>query len=100
MSYVYWAITGQYSIINDPITGFVNTSRFTTLQGSTAAFLADHASHSIDAAYLDGISITVGTPHKHKWSYAAGFSKEYNSNTNKINCPCAKHPGVNPPIFV
>ena len=31
MSYVYWAITGQYSIINDPITGFVNTSRFTTL---------------------------------------------------------------------
>ena len=31
MSYVYWTITGQYSIINDPITGFVNTSRFTTL---------------------------------------------------------------------
>ena len=34
MSYVYWAITGQYSIINDPITGFVNTSRFTTLQST------------------------------------------------------------------
>ena len=31
MSYVYWTITSQYSIINDPITGFVNTSRFTTL---------------------------------------------------------------------
>ena len=31
MSYVYWAITGQYSIINHPRTGFVNTSRFTTL---------------------------------------------------------------------
>ena len=31
MSHLYWAITGQYSIINYPITGFVNTSRFTTL---------------------------------------------------------------------
>ena len=69
-------------------------------QGSTAAFIADHASHSIDAAYLDGISITIGTPRKHVWSYAAGFSKAYNPNTYKINCPCAKYPGASPPIFV
>ena len=38
MSYVYWAITGQYSIINHPITGFVNTSRFTTLIFSSSKF--------------------------------------------------------------
>ena len=71
-------------------------------QGSTAAFIADHgqASSSINAPYLDGVSITVGTPRKHVWSYAVGFSKIYNPNTYKINCPCAKYPGANPPIFV
>ena len=31
MSHVYWAITSQYSIINYPITGFINTFRFITL---------------------------------------------------------------------
>ena len=67
--------------------------------GSPAAFLANYApSHSIDAAYLDGVSITVGNPRKHVWSYAAGFSKLH--KVNNINCPCAKHPGANPPIFV
>jgi len=67
--------------------------------GSTAAFVANFApSHSIDAAYLDGISITIGNPRKHVWSYAVGFSKIH--NIDKINCPCAKYPGANPPMFV
>ena len=68
--------------------------------GSTAAFIADHASSSINAAYLDGVSITIDTPCKHIWSYAVGFSKIYNPNAYKINCPCAKYPGANPPKFV
>ena len=69
--------------------------------GSTAAFIADFApSRSIDAAYLDGVSITVGNPRKHVWSYAVGFSKLYNAGSYKINCPCAKYPGVNPQTFV
>ena len=45
---------------------------------------------SINAACLDGVSITVGNPRKHVWSYAAGFSKLH--NINDINCPCAKYP--------
>ena len=65
-------------------------------QGSPAAFYVH--SRSIDTAYVEGVSITVGNPRKHVWSYAVGFSKLLNSN--RINCPCAKHPGDNPPIFV
>ena len=30
--------------------------------------------------------------------YAVGFSKLY--TTNKHNCPCAKDPGINPPVYV
>ena len=70
--------------------------------GTTAAFLAEYnTSHSIDAAYLDGVSITIGNPRKHVWSYAVGYGKIYNKKSNSgINCPCAKYPGANPPIFV
>ena len=74
-------------------------------QGTTAAFLAKYApSHSIDAPYLDGVSITVGNPRKHVWSYGTGYSKvdrhsTYNS-PRVVNCPCAKYPGAKPPIYV
>ena len=68
-------------------------------KGSNAAFLANFApTRSIDAPYLDGVSITIGNPRKHVWSYAVGFSKTH--KINSINCPCAKYPGANPPIFV
>ena len=67
-------------------------------QGSTSAFRAHVTSlRSIDAPYLDGVSITVGNPRKHVWSYATGFSNLYNTVSN---CPCAKYPGAKPPIYV
>ena len=49
--------------------------------------------HSLDSQYLDGISITVGSPHKHVWSYATGYSK---SVANRGNCSCAPS-GASPP---
>ena len=69
--------------------------------GTPAAFFANYIPlHSIDAAYLDGVSITIGNPRKHVWSFAVGFSQIYKSYRRGINCPCAKFPGANPPIFV
>ena len=46
-------------------------------KGSPDAFYVQ----PIDKPYLDGISITIGNPRKHVWSYAAGHT--YNSY-----CPC------------
>ena len=40
---------------------------------------------SIDEVYVDGISITLGSPHKHVWTYAVCHSD--NTNTGKSNCP-------------
>ena len=40
---------------------------------------------SINGPYLDGVSITRGSPHEHVWSYIAGQRSDDNSNAN---CPC------------
>ena len=56
-------------------------------------------SQSIDGNYVDGISITLGSPRKHVWTYAAGASDDYDYS-GKFNCPCAIHPGPSPPAFV
>ena len=49
----------------------------------------DSGTSSIDSHYLDGISITHGIPRTHLWSYVAGYSEQYSSNTN-YRCPCAR----------
>ena len=55
-------------------------------------------SRSLDGAYVDGISITTGSPRKHVWTYAVGLSEDYNNP--QFNCPCAKTPGPDPPPYV
>ena len=66
-------------------------------KGNTDAF---HTAASIDNVYVEGISITLGSPRKHVWTYAAGLSDDGNLRANYYNCPCATHPGEDPPSFV
>ena len=54
----------------------------------------------INSHYVDGIAITYGNPRHHLWSYAAGLSDDGNFQGGTYNCPCAKHPGRDPPDFV
>ena len=53
---------------------------------------------SIDQRYVDGISITLGSPRKHIWTYAVSHSDYHNAGQS--NCPCAPSPGASPPAFV
>ena len=53
---------------------------------------------SINDHYLDGLSITLGNPRKHVWTYAIGISDD--GNYPDWNCPCAAIPGPGPPAFV
>ena len=64
--------------------------------GATDAFQSKI--QSIDGSYVDGISITLGSPRKHVWTYAAGLSDDH--NYPNYNCPCATYPGPSPPAFV
>ena len=57
------------------------------------------SSQSINGPYVDGVSITYGTPRKHIWTYAIGYSDRHNTQ-DPINCPCSEFPGVSPPSFV
>ena len=56
-------------------------------------------SHSVDSVYVEGISITIGSPRKHVWSYAVGRSDDH-SYSGSNNCPCATHPGPKSPALV
>ena len=52
---------------------------------------------SINAPYVDGISITHGQPRKHIWTYAAGRAK---IDTPVDQCPCSNQQSVKPPTFM
>ena len=66
-------------------------------KGNTNAF--DSSVESIDDHYVDGVSITLGSPRKHVWTYAAGISDSGSSSTGNY-CPCADIVGPAPPSFV
>ena len=66
-------------------------------KGNTNAF--DSSQESIDDHYVDGVSITLGNPRKHVWTYAIGISDSGSATTDHY-CPCAARRGANPPSFV
>ena len=66
-------------------------------QGTTHAFHGDEK-NSINDIYVDGVSITLGYPRKHIWTYAAGLGDD--SPYPASNCPCAATPGPDPLAFV
>ena len=47
--------------------------------------------------YVDGLSITLGSPRKHVWTYAVGGHESAGSISN---CPCAAAPGPTPLSFI
>ena len=65
---------------------------------STDSFDSCQGIRSIDNTYVDGVSITLGNPCKHVWTYVAGYSDH--GNVPSSNCPCTVHPGPAPPSFV
>ena len=67
-------------------------------KGTTDSFDSRKGFRNINTTYVDGVSITLGSVHKHVWTFVAGCSDEYNHRTS--NCPCAVHPGPSPPSFV
>ena len=55
---------------------------------------------TIDESYVDGVSITHGTPRQHIWSFAAGIT-EQDPTERFYNCPCSNgYAGPMPQTFV
>lgn len=54
-------------------------------KGSTDAFAASRRYRKINSPYLDGVSITRGSPRKHVWSLASGHTETF---WRHAACPC------------
>jgi hypothetical protein len=52
---------------------------------STDGFFSFHQNHGIDDAYLDGMSVTYGSPRQHIWSFGTGHGPPAYSD---FRCPC------------
>ena len=50
--------------------------------------------NDINSAYLDGVSITRGSPRQHVWSYIAGISSNINYHLTLV-CPCNSNAHTN-----
>ena len=55
-------------------------------RGSTDAITPDSQHNILNSYYVDGISITRGSPREHIWSFIAGVFSIRQGNDN--NCPC------------
>ena len=53
----------------------------------------------VSGNYVDGVSITYGTPPSHVWTYAAGYSEDGTAN-DMYNCPCNSNIMNPAPTFV
>lgn len=67
-------------------------------RSTTDAFGLYRSSKSINGPYVDGLSITLGDPRKHVWTYATGYSDD--RDLGQLTCPCAGVPGREPASFV
>ena len=68
-------------------------------KGTTDSFHSSkYLLYGINDPYVDGVSITIGNPRKHVWTYASGFSSDLSYAA--YNCPCSVIPGPEAPSFV
>ena len=65
-------------------------------KGTTDAFATDQT--DINGVYVDGVSITRGSPRQHVWTYAIGMQE---ANISVLHlCPCAANSTMQVPSFV
>ena len=84
----------------------VNSTKYQKVRGfvrgyekpGTDGFDSYRGIRGINEAYVDGVSITLGNPRKHVWTYVAGYTDS--ANVPSSNCPCSSTPGPDPPAFV
>ena len=83
---------GEYSKICGRIRGYqyASTDGFDDYQRGRVA--------TIDGAYVDGVSVTHGTPRNHIWTFAAGQTE--GNPTWTSSCPCDARIKIRVPSFV
>ena len=65
--------------------------------GSCDAFSGGPNRNNIDSRYVDGVSITRGSPRQHIWTFAAAV---YQTRIHNSNCPCTTGTQISPAGFI
>ena len=74
-------VHGSYSQVCGIVKGYQ--------EGTPDAFAPfTYGRNTIDTYYVDGVSITHGSPRRHLWTYAAGATELY--SLELVRCPCAR----------
>ena len=90
---------GCGSVMMDSLYQFSRVcGRVRAYQISTTDAFQGRSSPSIDSAYVDGVSLTRGSPRQHIWTLAAGIQKD-NGDQHASLCPC-NGGTTSPPAFV
>ena len=57
--------------------------------GETYGSVIDPSHNDINSAYVDGVSITRGSPRQHVWTLMAGLTGSAIHYDGRFNCPCS-----------
>ena len=80
----------SYSQVCGRVTGYQH--------GTTNAIYPHGETNNLNAAYVDGVSLTHGNPRQHIWTFMAAIREAGGSGNNL--CPCAPNSPVTPQSFV
>ena len=58
--------------------------------GSSDAVYPLHNHNNINSYYVDGVSITCGSPRQHVWTLMAGLNEASINDDGRFNCPCSQ----------
>ena len=58
--------------------------------GSSDAVYPHHNHNNINSYYVDGVSITHGSPRQHVWTLMAGLNEASIYQDGLYNCPCSQ----------
>ena len=90
-SSVYFHVSSEpYSSVCGRVTGY---------QYATTSAVDAGTSRSIDTYYVDGVSLTYGTPRNHVWTFMTGLLDNTPSPSQYI-CPCGPGSSQTPPSFI
>ena len=83
-SHIFSTKNVKYSQICGRVKGY----QWGTTDAIDDRFEPEHRA-SLDSFYIDGISITRGSPRKHIWSFISAAFENYLTAGNVADCPCA-----------
>ena len=85
----------QYSKVCGRVTGYQVAS-----PGAFFIIFLNTSPSSLDDIYVDGVSVTHGSPRTHIWTFAAGVTEGTYSGGPGPDCPCSRQGATPAPSYI